>query len=267
MNRFSAVVVFGLMLVLATETYAFDHTLWNGLLQQHVVPQRDGLTTAVDYHGLRKDRARLKQYLDSLAAVDKASFETWSAAEQLAFLINAYNAWTVELILTADPQIASIKDLGGFFSSPWKRDFIQLFGKKISLDDIEHGMIRKQGEYEEPRIHFAVNCASIGCPALRAEAYSGERLEIQLAEQTELFLADKTRNRFTADRLEVSSIFKWYRDDFEQGWNGYHSLVDFIADYGRELGLSVKDVQRLRSDEIDISFLDYDWRLNSLGSK
>ncbi|MBT2971388.1 MAG: DUF547 domain-containing protein [Candidatus Thiodiazotropha sp. (ex Ctena orbiculata)] len=264
MSRVLPVVVFSLIFISVTDASAFDHTVWNSLLQQHVVPQRDGVTTAVDYRGLNEDRVRLKQYLASLAAVDKVSFETWPAAEKLAFLINAYNAWTVELILTAYPRLTSIKELGSFFSSPWKKDFVQLFGEKISLDDIEHGMIRKQGEYDEPRIHFAVNCASIGCPALRAEAYTGERLEMQLTEQTELFLADRTRNRFTDNRLEISSIFKWYRDDFERGWRGYRSLADFIAQYGQQIGLSVEDVQRLRRDEIDISFLDYDWRLNSL---
>ncbi|MEW8027202.1 MAG: DUF547 domain-containing protein [Candidatus Thiodiazotropha sp.] len=248
----------------ATHTFAFDHGIWNTLLQQHVVPQRGGAVTAVDYRGLNSDRMLLTRYLASLTEVDKETFEAWPASEQLAFLINAYNAWTVELILTAYPKISSIKDLGEWFSSPWKKAFIQLFGKSRSLDDIEHGMIRKKDKYSDPRIHFAVNCASIGCPALRAEAYTGERLEMQLREQTALFLADRTRNRFSQNRLEVSSIFKWYHDDFEQGWKGYHSLSDFFAAYSQQLGLSVEEVQRLRAGEIDITFLEYDWRLNSV---
>ncbi|MEW8317620.1 MAG: DUF547 domain-containing protein [Candidatus Thiodiazotropha sp.] len=267
MSRILSVVVFSVMLISVTDASAFDHAVWDRLLRQHVVPQRGGVTTAVDYRGLQEDRALLTQYLASLGALDKASFETWPAAERLAFLINTYNAWTVELILTAYPQLESIKDLGSFFSSPWKRDIVQLFGEKISLDDIEHGMIREQGEYDEPRIHFAVNCASIGCPALRNEAYTGERLEMQLTEQAESFLADRTRNRFADGRLEVSSIFKWYRDDFERGWRGYRSLAGFIAQYGQQIGLSVEDAQRLRRGEIDISFLAYDWRLNSLAGE
>ncbi|MBW9266503.1 MAG: DUF547 domain-containing protein [Candidatus Thiodiazotropha sp. (ex. Lucinisca nassula)] len=264
MRKIVSVVIFSLMVISATDTFAFDHGIWNTLLQQHVVPQRGGVATAVDYQGLSSERMRLKRYLTLLTEVDKETFETWPASEQLAFLINAYNAWTVELILTAYPKISSIKDLGGLFSSPWKKAFIQLFGENRSLDDIEHGMIRKKDQYNDPRIHFAVNCASIGCPALRAEAYTGERLEMQLREQTSLFLADKTRNRFSDDRLEVSSIFKWYHDDFERGWKDYHSLSGFFAEYSQQLGLSAKDVQRLRAGKIDISFLDYDWRLNAV---
>ena len=91
-------------------------------------------------------------------------------------MINAYNAWTVEFILTKYPDLDSIKDLGSFFNSPWDKEFIPLLGKTVSLNDIEHGLIRGSDRYNDPRIHFAVNCASIGCPALREEAYTGDKL-------------------------------------------------------------------------------------------
>lgn len=118
-----------------------------------------------------------------MSRVDQLEFDQWSTRQQLAFLINAYNAWTVELILEKWPDIDSIKDLGGIFSSPWRKEFISLLGEKRSLDNIEHDLIRGSGRYQDPRIHFAVNCASIGCPALRAEAYTGAKINQQLDQQ------------------------------------------------------------------------------------
>lgn len=148
------------------------------------------------------------------------------------------------------------------FQSPWKKRFIPLLGETRSLDDIEHGLIRGFGRYGEPRIHFAVNCASIGCPALRPEAYVGARLDDQLEDATRRFLADRTRNRFENGTLEVSSIFKWYRDDFEQGWRGTTSLGGFLARYGNDLGLPPQTTTRLAAGQLDIPFLDYNWALN-----
>lgn len=242
---------------------ALDTTVWDGLLKQHVVTVRDGHATEVDYAGFMADRGRLQQYLGATSAVTQAEFEGWSQSEQLAFLINAYNAWTVELILTAYPDLASIKDLGSFLQSPWRKSFIPLLGKTRSLDDIEHGLIRGSGRYNEPRIHFAVNCASIGCPALRAEAFVAGRLEQQLDDATKAFLSDTTRNRFEAGRYRVSSIFKWYREDFGAGWRGADSLPQFFALYSQSFGLDPETAGRLAMDNVAIDFLDYDWRLNS----
>ncbi len=239
-----------------------DHDVWNELLKEHVVPLQEGRATAVDYGGMLRDRARLQGYLQRLSAVNRAEFDHWQAQEQLAFLINAYNAWTVDLVLSGYPDIHSIKDLGGFLSSPWKKEFIPLLDETRSLDDIEHRLIRGSGRYREPRIHFAVNCASIGCPALRAEAYTGARLAMQLEEQTRLFLADRTRNRWDGNTLEVSPIFKWYKRDFEQGWLDIRFLPGFFARYAGVFGLSPEDVKRLLAGAIEITYLDYDWRLN-----
>ncbi|BFM50019.1 DUF547 domain-containing protein [Marinomonas sp. THO17] len=240
----------------------FDHTAWDALLKQHVRVLQDGKITQVDYQGFTEQRSALKAYLAALSAVDKVEFDAFSKDEQLAFLINAYNAWTVELILTEWPELDSIKDLGSLFRSPWSKDIASLFGKQVTLDNIEHDMIRGSDRYQEPRIHFAVNCASIGCPALRAEAYQGELLDWQLEQQTRLFLADKTRNRLVEDELQLSSIFKWYKQDFAKGWLGYDSLEKFLLAYKDALSLTPQAVQALQDGEMDITYLDYDWGLN-----
>ncbi|MDF1588550.1 MAG: DUF547 domain-containing protein [Gammaproteobacteria bacterium] len=241
---------------------AFDHQLWDDLLKRHVVVIDGGQITKADYAGFQSQRQDLKQYLDSVSMVSQAEFDNWSNETQLAFLINVYNAWTVELILTKYPDLNSIKQLGGFFRSPWKKTFIPLFDREVSLDYIEHDLIRGSGRYNESRIHFAVNCASIGCPALRNEAYTAELLDAQLEQQTQLFLQDKKRNRLDGNRLMVSEIFKWYRKDFEQGWRNTGSLTAFLALYGKALGLDSDQQTKLQQSEIVIAFLDYDWQLN-----
>ena len=240
----------------------FDHSQWDLLVRQHVVVLAGGKVTHVDYDGFLNDRDRLKEYLNSLAEVDQGEFDSYPLDSQLAFLINAYNGWTVELILTRYPDLKSIKDLGSFFKSPWKKEFAPLLGKSRSLDEIEHTLIRGSARYNDPRIHFAVNCASIGGPALRAEAYSGEKLQDQLAEASELFLGDRERNRLNGQVLEVSSIFKWYREDFEQGWLGINSVGEFFADHAEAVGLDGEMLEKVRAGKVKINFLKYDWSLN-----
>lgn len=242
---------------------SFDHTEWGKLLQEHVVEVGGGVATQVDYKGMLADRNALHAYLADVASIDRESFESWSQDSQLAFLINAYNAWTVELILTEYPRLASIKDIGFLFSSPWRQKIVSLFGEQVSLDDIEHRMIRGWNRYHEPRIHFAVNCAAIGCPSLRAEAYEAERLEQQLEDSTRLFLSDKTRNYVSSGRLYISSIFKWYEEDFEQGWLDANSVSEFLARYVDVLGLDAEDRASLGNGRMRIRHLKYDWRLNS----
>ncbi len=239
-----------------------DYSTWNRLLKTHVSFVNGGKSTTVDYQGMAEERSQLKQHLSTLSNVSQDQFDTWPRDEQLAFLINAYNAWTIELILTAWPNLKSIKDLGGLFSSPWRKEFIPLLGKTRSLDDIEHGLIRSSGRYNDPRIHFAVNCASIGCPALRPEAYVGNRLDDQLEQQTQLFLSDSSHNRVEDSVIKLSSIFKWYREDFEQGWLGYHRLEDFLIAHAAALNLSTAMKAQLKTGDVAIEFLDYDWQLN-----
>ncbi|BFM05608.1 DUF547 domain-containing protein [Halioxenophilus aromaticivorans] len=241
----------------------FNHKGWDQLLKEHVASTDDGNSTQVDYAQFASKRDELKTYLDSLASVSQDEFDGWPKADQLAFLINAYNAWTIELILSAWPDLDSIRDLGSLFTSPWEKEFVPLLGETRSLDDIEHGLIRGSDRYQDPRIHFAVNCASIGCPALRAEAYLGEQLNDQLEAQTHAFLADASRNRLRADALELSSIFKWYREDFEKGWRDFYSLEQFLLQYGSSLQLTPKVTQKLEQEKMAIDFLKYDWQLNA----
>ncbi|KXJ60350.1 MAG: hypothetical protein AXW14_12835 [Alteromonas sp. Nap_26] len=240
------------------------HSGFDSLLRKHVITIDNGASTQVDYAGFMRDKPLLDDYLSELAKVEQTTFDSWSDNHQLAFLINAYNAHTIALILTEYPDITSIRDLGSLFSSPWKKEIAPLLGEIRTLDDIEHNLIRGDNKYQEPRIHFAVNCASIGCPALREESYTGDKLETQLQEQTQRFLADKTRNYLLDDTLYLSKIFSWYGDDFEQGWQGAHSIEAFIGLYSDALGLSEMQANKLISGDMSISFNEYDWRLNDI---
>lgn len=263
-------IVLGLpMLVPVGRSYAqptFDHTHapWTALLKKHVVVLRGGQATQVRYAGFIGDRKLLQAYLGTLSAVSESAFKSFSPVQQQAFLINAYNAYTVELILTKYPDLASIRDLGSLLTTPWKRKWVHLLGATVSLDDIEHEMLRKRGRYDEPRVHFAVNCASIGCPALREEAFVGERLEAQIEEQTVRFLSDRSRNRYNAERarIEVSRIFDWYGEDFRLGHRGIASLPAFFARHADRLADAASDRDRIRTQKVEITFLDYDWKLN-----
>lgn len=256
--------VFLVFMFTGTVRAQISHQPWDELLQRHGRVLDGGQATQVDYKGMAADRPQLVRYLESLEKVGREEFDKWPKDRQLAFLINAYNAWTVQLILGRYPDLKSIKDLGSIFRSPWKQVFIPLLGEQRSLDDIEHELIRGSGRYNEPRIHFAVNCASIGCPALPNRAFVEDQLDRQLEEATRLFLADRSRNRLSGSTLEVSSIFKWYREDFERGWRGANNLGDFLVLYADSLGLDGKAVDGVRSRAIDIDFLDYDWRLNDV---
>ncbi|MCB1670349.1 MAG: DUF547 domain-containing protein [Pseudomonadales bacterium] len=241
-----------------------DHTRWNQLLSRHVWMLEEGRQSQVDYAGLLEEHDSLRLYLEELAAVDRPRFDGWSEQQRLAFLINAYNAWTVELILGEYPDLDSIRDLGSLFRSPWSRRIVNLFGESLSLDYVEHRLIRGAQGFGEPRIHFAVNCASIGCPALRPEAFVGERLEEQLENATRLFLADPSRNRLQGDTLWVSELFDWYAEDFRQGWRGIRSVSQFLARYRDAMQLPAGVSRDLAQDRVRIRYLDYDWRLNDL---
>jgi Protein of unknown function, DUF547 len=258
----------GMALLPSARAQSFDptHAAWTTLLRKHVRLLRGGQATQVHYAGFAADRASLKAYLDSLSAVPAAAFAVWSKAERQAFLTNAYNAFTVELILTRHPDLKSIKDLGSLLSNPWKPKWISLLGAKVSLDDIEHAMLRKRGDYDDPRVHFAVNCASIGCPALREEAFVAARLDAQMDEQTLRFMSDRTRNRYNAQRgrLELSKIFDWYGEDFRLGHRGIASLPAFAARYADQLADAPADRDRIRAGSVDIAFNDYDWALNDV---
>jgi len=234
----------------------FDHShqVFSDILNDVVV--RDGPKSRVRYGQLKQNPDILNQYVKEIEAVTQSQFNGWTRDTQIAFLINAYNALTIKLILTKYPDLKSIKDLGGFFSGPWKVRFFTLFGEKQHLDHIEHGILRK--DFSEPRIHFSLVCASIGCPALREEAFVPDRLDIQLTDATKRFLQDKDRNYIdeNAGTLYLSSIFKWFKGDFEKIKG---SVERFVAPWMTE---DVKLKQRVLNGGLDIEYLDYNWNLN-----
>lgn len=253
------------LLATASSGADFDHAGWTTLLARHVAWNAAGTASIVDYAGFQRDRKALTSYLDSLATVDRTTFSAWPQPDRRAFLINAYNAFTVELILTRYPDLGSIKELGSLLSSPWKKRFFDLLGETRSLDEVEHGLLRGAPDFDEPRIHFAANCASIGCPALRPEAYVGATLDAQLEDQARRFLRDRSRNRISAkgDAVEISAIFDWYEGDFAR----VGGVGGFLADRGDALGATSAHQRALRAGELKIRYLPYDWRLNAPAGK
>ena len=214
-----------------TATHIYDD--WNVLLQKHV--SDEGL---VDYKGFKKDRIILRSFFNQLdKSVPK---ETDTKAYILAYWINAYNAFTIDLILRHYP-IKSIKNI----KNPWEQRYWKLGKKWYNLNEIEHEILRKMNE---PRIHFAIVCASISCPKLQNEAFTTSGLEVQLSKATQEFLNDKTRNSISENHLDLSKIFQWFTKDFKQ--NG--SLIDFLNQYST-IKISAKAKK---------SYKDYNWDLN-----
>lgn len=227
------------LLALALPGLAFDHQhqAWTDFTSRYVVKDK------FDYQAAASKQGQVAEYLNSVKAVDKASFGEWSEQERLAFLINLYNAATIDLVLKHYP-IDSIREINN--GEPWKLKVVDVFGKMVSLDHLEHQMIRKW--FAEPRIHFAVNCASVGCPSLRNEAYVAKRLDRQLEQQTREFLLDEKHNSVQQNSVVLSSLFDWYGEDFVKQSG---SLEKFIVAYLPEAkGKSIR-------------FGDYDWSLNS----
>ena len=242
-------------LLAAAPALAFDqsHAAWDALLKRHVVVLGGGAASRVSYSGFARDKDALDAYLDGLSAVTADEFAGWGRAEQMAFLVNAYNAFTVAKVLSRYPDLASIRDFGRVFGNPFRDPFFLLLGRRASLDWIEHGNLRPK--YRDPRVHFALNCASIGCPMLREEAYVAARLERQLDEQEARFLSDRSRNRVRAGRLEVSRIFDWYGEDFAP-------LPAYFARHAELLSRLPQERAALREGALPIDFLEYDWALN-----
>jgi hypothetical protein len=259
-------LLMAVVLCASTWALALDHShkAWDELLKKHVRYSQDGNASKVDYAAVARDRAQLLAVLDEYQKVTKAEFDGWSKPQQQAFLINAYNAFTVEKILTRYPKIGSIRDFGSVFGNPWKDKFFRLFGEPSSLDHIEHEILRRDGAYDEPRVHVAVVCASIGCPMLSRDAFTAANLEAQLEAGMKRFLSDRSRNRFNAPakRLEISKIFDWYGKDFEKGHKGYASVKATLAKYADLLADKPEDRALVREQKADIVFLDYDWALN-----
>lgn len=232
------------VVLMTTCAHASEHQKWNSFLSSHV---KDGL---VDYKSAGRDDSLLRSYLQQLAGTD---FHNLSRMEKLAYLINGYNAYTVALILDHAHEgvmVDSIKDIGGFFSSPWKQKSALLGGTLYTLDEIEHKLIRAQ--FSDPRVHFALNCASISCPPLAPFAYEGKLLDTQLNSQTKSFINKKENTYRKGNRLHISKIFDWYEDDFTSG------VLVFIKKYAEgELATQISGTK-----ELSLSYQPYDWSLN-----
>jgi hypothetical protein len=233
---------------------SFDHShgKLETVLKKHVA---GGL---VDYAGLKVDSAGLNSYLDDLATVAEADFRSWTEPQQLAYLINLYNAATLKLIVDNYP-LTSIKKVGNFLKGPWKQPVVRLHGKMTDLDSIEHKILRQ--DYQEPRIHFALVCAALGCPPLRAEAFTAEKLDAQLEDQGRRFLNDTTKNSVDVKKhvLYLSPIFKWFSDDFARKGK---TVPQFVTPYFAEPAAS-----ELKQGDFRIAYTDYDWSLNDRKQK
>lgn len=221
-----------------------SHRTFDQLLKKHVNSRGE-----VNYKGFISDSVTLNQYLNLLSKNPPAS--NWSREEEMAFWINAYNAFTIKLVIQYYP-VKSIKEIGSkiqipFVNTPWDVKFIKIGNEKMDLNKIEHEKLRRK--FEDPRIHMALVCASKSCPQLLNEAFTAEKLENQLKNQTLTFLQDPSRNKISDSQLQLSQIFNWYQMDFNK--NG-GSVESFIRKW---TGIKVKSGAK-------ITYLEYDWGLN-----
>ncbi|MFQ5653182.1 MAG: DUF547 domain-containing protein [Planctomycetota bacterium] len=224
---------------------AFDHSAFDALLKKHVTP--DG---SVDYEGLRARHKDLGRYLERIGAAD---LSTLPRDELLAFLINAYNAWTLDLILDHYP-LKSIREL----DTPWKKPRCRVGGETVSLDFIEHSLLRVEELFDEPRVHFAVNCASLGCPPLRAGAFTARGISRQLDEAVRAALRNPRQLVVKGDRVGVTAILSWFGSDFTRK---HGTLASFLIPHAPPEAAAIL---RKRGDDA-IFFLDYGWELNGKG--
>ena len=239
-------------LLWTTTAAAFDFSGWDLLIKNYVQPKTvDGiLINAVDYEQL-KDDPSFKKLIASLNSVHLSSLKT--REEKLVFWINTYNILAVKMVTDHYP-IKSIKDAGSIFRQVWKKPAGLVDGEEKTLNVIEHEILRKM---DEPRIHVAIVCASVSCPDLRLEAYQVDNLNEQLDDQMRRFLKSSKKGMRIdkkSNRVYLSSIFKWFEDDFESRGG----VLKFIGNY-----VSPEIVKELKRSGIKVSYLDYNWDLNS----
>lgn len=218
-----------------------SHELWSELLKKNVSSEGK-----VNYKGFVQDKQILLEYTAYLS--NNSPSDSWSRDEQLVYWINAYNAFTVLLIVNHYP-VKSIKDIGGnipLINSVWDLKFFKIGSVDFDLNTIEHEILRKK--YDEPRIHFAINCASESCPKLRNKAYVEDELENQLESQTIDFINNSRFNLLSRNKVKLSKIFNWFASDFKKT----QTIVEFISRYSK-----TKFVE-----PIEIDYLEYDWSLN-----
>ena len=252
-HRSKRIVVFMLFVIfVASPVWAFDFSEWDGLLKKYVAEKTiNGVKlNAVDYKKLAKD----PNYSSLIQELEKASLNSLKTTkDKLVFWMNTYNVMAVKMVLDHYP-VESIKDAGSFFKAVWKKEVGKVAGKVRTLNEIEHEILRKLGE---PRIHVAIVCASVSCPDLRKEAYTVKDMDAQLDDQLRQFLANREKGlRIDGPkRVHLSSIFKWFREDFDSKGG----VIKFLTPY------APKNAQgTLKGGSPRISYLDYDWGLNEL---
>ncbi|MCB0633939.1 MAG: DUF547 domain-containing protein [Lewinella sp.] len=226
-----------------SDSQPISHAVFDSLLRQHVSE-----AGWVDYQGFIRDSSKFKDYLQLLSQ-NYPNDRNWSKNEQIAYWINAYNAFTIKLIMDHYP-VASIKDIKNgipFVNTVWDIKFINIEGAEYDLNNIEHGILRPK--YQEPRIHFAVNCASISCPKLQRFAYTGTKLDEQLDKAARDFINDSAKNKLSPDKVQLSKILNWYWGDFK---DQYDSRIELINKYAES---------KVNTDA-EVEFLEYDWGLN-----
>ncbi|WP_431133841.1 DUF547 domain-containing protein [Psychroserpens mesophilus] len=216
-----------------TKNQVLDHSSWDDLLRKYVADNGN-----VDYKGFQAESKKLKDYIDYLAS--KVPAKDWSVNQQLAYFINVYNANTIKLIIDNYP-LKSIKDI----NNPWRKNRLKIGEKDYSLADIENGILRKMNE---PKIHFAINCASYSCPKLLNTAYTSENVQELMERATREFINNSDKNILSTNNPKLSEIFKWYKSDFTE--NG--SLIDYINQYA----------DTKISNKAKVDYLDYNWNLN-----
>ncbi len=216
-----------------------SHDTWNTLLTKYV-----SASGVVNYAGIKNERTQLDTYLTSLS---KGIAANASKNEKMAFWINAYNAFTVKLIIDNYPT-QSIKNLKG--GKPWDTKFISIAGNSYSLNDIEHNILRK--EYFDARLHFVLVCAAKSCPKLLNKAYTAQNLSAEMDNQARIFINDTSKNKITAEKAQISELFNWYKDDFLKTAD-VKNIQDYINKY------STTKV----NSKTPISYLTYDWSLNN----
>ena len=224
-----------------------SNQLYENVLKLHV---KDGL---VDYAGIKSNPKDLDNYLSKTSLVTKEEFNNWNKDEQLAFLINLYNAQTLDLVADNYP-VKSIKDIASDKGGPWEQPVVSLFGERISLNALEHEVIRPN--YPDARVHFALVCAALGCPVLINTPYQADILEKQLSEQTKVFMTDKNKNSIDTNKqvLQLSPIFDWFKEDFIKQSG---SLIAFVNPY----------FNNQANTKYKIEYTNYDWSLNDLAAK
>ena len=242
-----------LLFTYVSASFAFDlqHTKWNQILSTYVT-EKDG-QTLFNYKELKANKARMEKlelYLEELSNFSQKSYNKLSTPQKFSFLVNAYNAFTVKLIVNNYP-LDSIRDIGLLPGAAWRKDFFKLFGKKTDLGYIEHELLRKK--FNEPRLHFVINCASIGCPNLPVKALNAENMEAILVKSETEFFKQKSKNNINTAKktVYVSKIFDWFEDDFKKK---YGSLKKYLS--------QVFQNDKILKENYKVKYTDYDWALN-----